>query len=166
MKTRKIPDMTVVLQKPTMVDEIKTIIFGLGKASISLAITFCRELALILGVIDNLSLPVPGLLVGWTVPTKKVNIFNNNLAILWVFADFVSTTMAATARIPILKMVPIIDDTKAIAHNVFNMNDFVRVQRRRIKNFGVTIQEGPGSVDELNIRQDVVLVLYFRPINV
>ena len=166
-KINKLPRVTTI---PLTLESFKTrdatpttVKFGSG-ISTDLIVTFCCELAIILGVVESMSLPVPGILPGWSVKVKQIELTKNNLAMLWVFGDFITTTMAGSARIPVLKMVPIVDDTKAITHSVFNMQDFVMVQRRRIKQFEIKIQEGPTSSDALSLTQEVILVLYFKPI--
>ena len=107
---------------------------------------------------------VPGITPGWTVNVKDVNLLKNNLMMLWIFGDFVVTTMIETIRDRVLKLVPIVDDTKSILHSVFHMQDFVAVPRRKIQCFNIWIQEGPASADVLPIDEEIILVLYFRRI--
>ena len=64
-------------------------------------------------------MPVPAITPGWTVNVKDVNLLKNNLIMLWIFGDFVVTTMIETIRDRVLKLVPIVDDTKSILHSVF-----------------------------------------------
>ena len=82
---------------------------------------------------------------------------------MWVYGNFIETTMLGSARDQILKIVPIVNDTKSIAHSVFHMQDFVGVQQRRIQSFEIWIKEGPGNSDVLPIDDEIILVLYFQP---
>ena len=83
---------------------------------------------------------------------------------LWIYGNFIVTTMIGSFRDHILKQVLIQDDTTAILHSVFHMQDFVPVQRRKIQSFEIWIQEGPASTSVLPIDEEIILVLYFRRI--
>jgi hypothetical protein len=156
-------DLAVIKETPDMKDRPPIITYGGGKKGTGkLIIQFCQEIAILLGVVDSLSVPIPAILPGWSVNVKDVNILRNNLMMVWIYADFVGTTMLASNRAPLLKTVPIVDDTKSVAHSVFHMHDFVPVQRRRIQSFEVWFQEGPGSSNVLPIDGETILVLYFQ----
>ena len=146
-----------------MTNKPEIIQYGEGKDMV-LIIQFCQELAIILGIVTPLNVPVPGITPGWTINVKDVNLLKNNLMMLWIFGDFVVTTMIGTIRDRILKLVPVVDDTKSILHSVFHMQDFVAVPRRKIQCFNIWIQEGPASADVIPINEEIILVLYFRRI--
>ena len=95
-----------------------------------LVIQFSQELAILLGVITSLNVPIPGIVPGWTVNITDVNLLKNNLMMLWIYGNIVATTMIGTSRGQLLKLVPIVDDTKSILHSVFHLHDFTPVQRR------------------------------------
>ena len=155
-------DKTPIKETPGMTNRPEIIQYGGGK-DMMLAIQFCQELAILLGVVETLNQVVPAIIPGWSVKFKHVNILKNNLTMMWIYANFVATTMIGSTRGQILKLVPIVDDTKSILHSVFHMYDFVPVQRRRIQSFEIWFQEGPGSPSVLPIDEEIVVVLYFRP---
>ena len=65
---------------------------GWGRVN-KLKITFCPELALLLGIIQHLdSTPPKPILAGWKIEYSQVDVFRNNLRLVWVFADFVKKT--------------------------------------------------------------------------
>src|SRR3981189_2742601 len=133
------------METPNMIDKPEIIHYGGGKDT-RMTIQFCQELAILLGVVESLNQQVPAILPGWSVKTMHVNILRNNLMMLWIYGNFVVTTMIGTTRGQLLKLVPIVDDTKSTLHSVFHMYDFVPVQRRRIQSFEIWLQEGPGSI--------------------
>jgi len=153
--TMEVPGMT---NKPDMIE------YGGGDKELVLLIQFCQELAIMLGIITSLNITAPSITPRWTINVRNVNLLKNNLMMLWIFGDFVVTTMIERIREPILKLVPIVDDTKAILHAVFHMQDFVAVPRRKIQCFNIWIQEGPASPDVLPISEEMILVLFFRRI--
>src|SRR3981189_2280487 len=153
--TIEVPGMT---NKPDMIE------YGGGDKELVLLIQFCQELAIMLGIITSLNITAPSITPRWTINVRNVNLLKNNLMMLWIFGDFVVTTMSERIREPILAVVPIEDDTKAILHAVFHMQDFVAVPRRKIQCFNIWIQEGPASPDVLPISEEMILVLFFRRI--
>jgi len=150
---------TVGMVKPDVIE------FGGGQNSL-LLLLFCKELALILGITETIRAPSAGIFNGWSrkIHTVATDLLKNNLAMLWIYGNFVVTTMLGPVRDHLLKLVPIQDDTKSITHSVFHMQDFIPVQRRRIQCFEIWIQEGPGSAAVLPLEEEIILVLYFRPI--
>src|SRR3981189_1094054 len=160
---RHMDDQAPIMEKPGMTNKPEIIQYGGGKNMV-LLIQFCQELAIMLGIVTSLNMPVPAITPGWTVYVKDVNLLKNNLMMLWIFGDFVVTTMIETIRGQILKLVPIVDDTKSILYSVFHMQDFVAEPRRKIQCFSIWIQEGPASADMLPIDEEIILVLYFRRI--
>jgi hypothetical protein len=156
-------DKTPIKETLGMTDRPEIIEYGGGK-DMTLVIQFCQELAILLGVVMSLNLPVPAIVPGWSVVVKDVNLLRNNLMMMWIYGDFIVTTMIGSTRDQLLKIVPIVDDTKSILHSVFYMQDFIAVQRRKIQCFKIWIQEGPASTSVLPIDEEVILVLYFRPI--
>ena len=161
---REQKDRASIMETPNMVDKPEIIHYGGGKDT-RITIQFCQELAILLGVVESLNQQVPAILPGWSVKTMHVNILRNNLMMLWIYGNFVVTTMIGTTRGQLLKLVPIVDDTKSILHSVFHMHDFVPVQRRRIQSFEIWLQEGPGSISVLPIDEEIIIVLYFRPVH-
>src|SRR3981189_2383960 len=162
-RLRHMDDKAPILEKPGMTNKPEIIQYGGGK-DVVLLIQFCQELAIMLGVITTLSVPAPSITPGWTINVKDVNLLKNNLMMLWIFGDFVVTTMIETIRDRILKLVPVVDDTKSILHSVFHTQDFAAAQRRKIQCFNIWIQEGPASADVLPINEEIILVRYFRRI--
>ena len=155
-------DRPPIMETPGMTNKPEIILYGGGKDT-KLTIQFCQELAILLGVVESLNQPVPAIIPGWSVKIKHVNILKNNLMMLWIYGNFVATTMIGTSRGQLLKHVPILDDTKSILHSVFHLHDFVPVQRCRIQSFEIWFQEGPGSLSVLPIDEEIVVVLYFMP---
>ena len=151
------------METPDMKNKPETITFGLGSEYFDLHIAFCKELAILLGIVETLRSSVPAILPGWAVKTKHVNLLGNNLPIMWVYENFIETTIIGSAGDQILKIVPIVNDTKSIAHSVFHIQDFVAVQKRRIQSFEIWIKVGPGNSDVLPIDDEIILVLYFQP---
>ena len=156
-------DQATIKETPGMTNKPEVITFGGGKDT-RLLVQFCQELAILLGVVMTLNLPIPAIIPGWSVDVKDVNLLRNNLMMMWIYGDFIVTTMIGSTRDQLLKIVPIVDDTKSILHSVFYMQDFIAVQRRKIQCFKIWIQEGPASTSVLPIDEEVILVLYFRPI--
>ena len=154
-------DKAPIMETPGMANKPETITFGGGKDT-KLVIQFCQELAILLGVVASLNLPIPAIIPGWSIKISDVNLLRNNLMMLWIYGNFVATTMIGNTRAPLLKLVPIVDDSKSILHSVFHMHDFVPVQRRRIQSFEVWFQEGPGSTSPLQIDGEIIMVLYFQ----
>ena len=76
------------------------------KHDTDIAITFCKEIAYLLGVIPTFTSPVPAIKGGWKVEQSKIDLSRNNLTLLWVFADFIAPT-CANKLLPIIRMVPI-----------------------------------------------------------
>ena len=155
----------IIMETVGMRDKPDVITFGASRNTL-LLLVFCRELALILGITESLSKPVSGIFNRWTrkISTLATDLLKNNLTMMWIYGNFVVTTMIGSIRDQILKQVPIQDDTKAILHSVFHTQDFIPVQRRKMQSFEIWIQEGPGSTSVLPIDEEIILVLYFRRI--
>src|SRR3981189_776495 len=103
------------METPSMTNKPEIIQYGGGKDT-KLTIQFSQELAILLVVVESLNQPVPAIIPGWSVKIRHVNIVKNNLMMLWIYGNFVATTMIGTTRGQILKLVPILDSTKYILH--------------------------------------------------
>ena len=152
-----------IMEEPGMTNKPEIIQYGGGKNMV-LLIQFCQELAIMLGIVTSLNMPVPAITPGWTVNVKDVNLLKNNLMMLWIFGDFVVTTMIETIRDRVLKLVPIVDDTKSILHSVFHMQDFVAVQVLKIWLGEFVMLSLFCPLNVLPIDEEIILVLYFRRI--
>ena len=99
----------------------------------------------------------------WKTESSKIDANRNNLPLLWVFADFIKPTMFGPTMLPLLRMVPVQAEFGVVEHSAFSLQHYVRVNRTRLQEFGVTIREhwdGPPT----KIYGEVVLVLHFRAI--
>jgi hypothetical protein len=162
-KKRFNKDQTVEVESINTLNIPNVVQFG-GGLNTELMLTFCKELAIILGIVASQNFPSPTIMPGWSKKVKDMDMAKNNLRMLWIYGDFVGTTMLGEVRAPLIKYVPILDSSKSVTHSAFNLDNFVPVQKRRIQSFGITIQEGPNSSQPLQIDEQVILTLYFRPI--
>ena len=145
-------------------DKIPDRVYFGGGLKTMLAIRFCKEMAILLGIVNLQSPNVPTILNGWNIPVKDIDLTKNNLPALWVYGDFVGTTMIGPCRDSILKIVPIQSDSLSIVHSVFHMQDFIAVRNRKIQNLTIWFQETPSSRRHFKIFYDVIITLYFRVI--
>ena len=101
-----------IMETVEMSNKSDVIEFGRGKNTL-LLLLFCRELALILGITESISAPVSGIFNGWSrkISTVATDLLKNNLTMMWVYGNFIVTTMIGSIRDQILKQVPIQDDT-------------------------------------------------------
>src|SRR5271156_5807111 len=130
-----------------------------------LSITFCKQIAVILGILPLASIGrIPLIVRGWRSDISKIGMTRNTIPSLWVYGDFVVTSMIGDRRDNILKVLPITanDASVAISHVMSYGNDYVLVQRRKIKIFKLWFKEEPHDDYNLNINEDVVIVLLFR----
>jgi hypothetical protein len=127
-------------------------------------ITFCGEIALLLGMVPTIYSAVPSIIPQepiWRIETSKIDLDRNNLSILWVCADFIDRVGFGPTTLPLLRMVPIQADTGQLEHSMFTLQNYVPVPRRRIREFGITISERWDGAP-VKIFGEVVLVLHFR----
>ena len=67
-------DKAPIMETPDMKNKPETITFGGGSEYFDLHIVFCKELAILLGIVETLRSSVPAILPGWSVKTKHVNL--------------------------------------------------------------------------------------------
>src|SRR3977135_1104232 len=79
-------DKTPIKETLGTTDRPEIIEFGGGK-DMAMVIQFCQELAILLGVVMSLKLPVPAIVPGWSVVVKDVNLLRNNLMMMWIYGD-------------------------------------------------------------------------------
>ena len=129
-------------------------------------ITFCNEVAFLLGMVSKVSTQPAPIKNGWRVDLDKVNVTRNNLSILWVFADFVEQTMVGPHMLPLLRLVPVQQmDSGNLEHSMFSLQNYIPVPRKRIRQFGVSLHTH-WNAEPLPMRGPVAIVLHFRKINV
>src|SRR5204862_3821937 len=86
------------------------------------------------------STPPKPIQAGWKIEYSQVDVFRNNLRLVWVFADFVKKTMmGGGSMIPLLRLAPIQVETGVLEHYMFALEYHVPVIRARIQQFGITI---------------------------
>lgn len=135
-----------------------------GGGTNNLKIIFCKQIAVMLGIIPISSIgAIAAIVNGWRTEFIKISVLRNTIPSLWIYGDFVVTSMIGDRRDNILKILPITanDASVAISHVMSYGNDYVLVQRRRIKKFRLWFKEQP-HYDNLNINENVVIVLLFR----
>ena len=127
-------------------------------------ITFCNEIAFLLGIVPRIATEPKPIQRGWKVDLDKVDVGRNNLSLLWVFADFVQQTMVGPYMLPLLRLLPI-QQTEAgnLEHAMFSLQNYIPVPRKRISQFGVTICSH-WDAKPLPMRGGVAIVLHFRKI--
>ena len=125
------------------------------------AITFCKELAYLLGVIPTITSPVPAIKDGWKIEQSKIDLTRNNLTLLWVFADFIAPTTCANKLLPIIRMVPIQAQQGYLEHQMFALQYYIPVRRARFQQFGISIREY-WNKQPIKIRGVVTATLHFR----
>src|SRR5277367_6310198 len=85
------------------------------------------------------------------------------LTILWVFGNFVSPTILGSFQQPLLGMIPLDLSSTDVNYKILPKVYYYNVQRRRIKNFCITIcSDFNGNV--LNMLQPYQITLHFKPI--
>jgi len=158
-------DYDKAILKEAMGMEMKPSIVRFGGGTVHLSITFCKQIAVILGILPLASIGgIPLIVPGWRSDISKIGMTRNTIPSLWVYGDFVVTSMIGDRRDNILKVLPITanDASVAISHVMSYGNDYVLVQRRKIKIFKLWFKEEPHHDYNLNINEDVVIVLLFR----
>ena len=123
-----------------------------------------KELAIQLGVITQLSDPVPWMRNKWKVAINKIRIPKNPIQFMSVYADFVENTMIGPDLKPLLRLVPLLDGSGYWEHHMFTLQYYIPVKRCKIQEFGITIRQGLGG-DVMDINGVVTIILHFRRIN-
>src|SRR5277367_1175021 len=84
------------------------------------------------------------------------------LKMLWLFGDFVAPTMLGSFQKPLLGMIPLDLSSTDVNYKILPKLYYYNVQRRRIKNFSITIcSDFNGNV--LNLLQPYQITLHFKP---
>jgi hypothetical protein len=135
---------------------------GAWHAVEDLRLTFCNELALLLGIVPRIAAPTVAIKAGWQIETSKIDVHRNNLPMMWVFADFVGKTMFGTAMLPLLRLVPIQVESGNLEHSMFSLQYYLPVQHNRIQQFAITIREHWNDSHPIKIIGSVIIVLHFR----
>ena len=124
-------------------------------------IVFCKEIACLLGLVPNMSTPIPTTKAGDKIDISKIDLFRNTLKMLWVFADFIEPTMVGPHLSNILRIVPIQAEFGKLEHHMFALQYYIPVKRLHLQQFRIEIREimnGP----TLKIRGKVMISLHFR----
>ena len=130
-----------------------------------LCIYFCRAIAVLLNIISRPGENIPVIIPGWYTLITNVNVFKNNLPIMWIYADFIHTTMLGPKKDQLLKMLPIQLDFSdvSVQSSAGLHHDYVSVQRRRIKRFEILLKDSADNGKLLDIKENIIFVLHFRP---
>ena len=127
-------------------------------------VKLCKEMSYLLGIIPTLTSYVPSLKHHWEGNLEDVDISRNNLTMLWVFADFIGTTMVANMRLPLLRLVPIQVGSGLFEHSIFTMQHYVPVRSAMIQQFRIYIRDRitKCNTESLEMEDRLVLTLHFR----
>jgi hypothetical protein len=153
--------------KERRIDEIKFINY---ESESNTEVQFCPELAYILGISKKLFSPNPWLIHGWKVgldaagPEYDADVARNTLVRMWIFADFVSSTIIGPNKAPLLRFVPIQASTSALIHTTFTLNDYQPCVRKRFTELRLWIREYCNSPVNLEIYSPIIFCLHFRRI--
>jgi hypothetical protein len=140
--------------------------YRLVKNDKKLKVTFCGELAYLLGMVPTVHAPPTPIAAdystpGWKIEARKIDLTRNNLTLVWVFADFIERMGFGPTTLPLLRMVPIQAETGQLEHSMFSLQHYVPIPKTRIREFGITIRERWDGAP-VKILGEVVLTLHFR----
>jgi hypothetical protein len=127
------------------------------------SLTFCAELAYLLGIVPKLTSLVPPIYNGKEIYGEDIDLTRNNLTLMWVCADFIHPTMFGPHQANILRLAPLQYETGALQHSIFALQHYVRVKSRKIQEFGVCIKEHLDG-EPLKLVDKVVITLHFRTV--
>ena len=127
-------------------------------------IQLCKELAYLLGITPTLTSYLPALKHGWKGDLADVDLSRNNLTMIWIFADFIGTTMVANKRLPLLRLVPIQAGSGLFEHSIFTMQHYVPVRAAKIQNFRIFIRDRITDCNTMNLEMEdrLIVTLHFR----
>ena len=95
---------------------------------------------------------------------NPVNLYTNNLSLLWVYADFIEHTYVNDTMQPLLKLVAIDDSTNQIINKVIANHIYVPVKRRKFQQLNLTFKANPTDTPPLILHNTVRFILHFTPI--
>jgi hypothetical protein len=152
---------TLLIPNPNLPD-VGTLTWTATHKLYKIKIRFSRELAYLIGVVDSMLDIVPWIEDGWVGQVKYFDLLKNTLPLIWVFADFVGTTIIGNLREPLLRMVPIQVGSGILEHSIFAADQYVGVKRKRMQALRVYIRDSILASQPLKIQGRIVLTLHFR----
>src|SRR6266853_883900 len=93
----------------------------------------------------------------------SINCNRNTISLLWIYADFVNSTVLGPIRDRLLALVTVNETTGWVDHRILAKQYYVPVQRCRYASLGFNICSDPGTTME--ILSTITLVLHFKARN-
>ncbi len=97
-------------------------------------------------------------------PLPDMDVKRNNISQLWLFSDFVNSTIIGPIQKPLLRYAPIRVGSGVLEHSVFSTHQYAICKSTQFSCLSISFYEDL-TCNSLQIHEPVVLTLHFKAID-